>query len=500
MIQNSSKEITEDTSTRRGEYRTTIGIECHVQLKTKTKLFSGAGNDAKEAPPNTLINHIDVGLPGALPVLNKEAIVLAIKAAKALNSKAAKFSKFDRKHYFYPDLPMGYQITQYDEPIILGGYIKIYNSITNQNKTIHITRAHLEADAGKNVHPAGKNYSLIDLNRAGTPLLEIVSEPEMHSDSEARLYCEKLYLLMRYADVTEGNLYYGNMRFDVNVSVSRTKDLGVRTEIKNLNSFRSIQRAINYEIKRQIELIGNGQKIIQETRGFDDQSGSTYSLRSKENADDYRYMPDPDLPPIVLEDDYIKSIESRMGLLPDYYIDKLKKLNVDESSAYILLDYNLEAGQGVLDYVLSLPKNYLPQIIKWIVNIEVPLMLKSRPLAKDHVSKVRNLYISLVDIYNEALINSNSIKELIAKLFYEKSLPTDLRTYITKSNLLQNSNSDDLIAVVREVLRSNQKAYDDYRNGELKAIGFLIGQVMKATKGSANPALVKNIIEKFGGE
>jgi len=226
----------------RAAYTATIGIECHVQLKTKTKLFSGADNNARQAAPNTLVNHIDFGLPGALPVLNAEAVPLASKAAFALGTEPQHFSKFDRKHYFYPDLPMGYQITQYDEPIILGGQVTIV--VGGTPKTIGITRAHLEADAGKSTHPAGTDYSLVDLNRAGTPLLEIVSEPDMHTAAEARAYARELYLLMKYAGVSDADLYHGNMRFDVNVSVSKTGELGTRTETKNLNSFRSVERAV----------------------------------------------------------------------------------------------------------------------------------------------------------------------------------------------------------------------------------------------------------------
>src|SRR4051812_17712301 len=258
--------ISEDV---RNQYTATIGIECHVQLKTKTKLFSAVGNDAREAPPNTLVSHIDFGLPGALPVLNKEAIHLASKAAFALNSTPQKFSKFDRKHYFYPDLPMGYQITQYDEPIVLGGTVEIESD--GQTKKIGITRAHLEADAGKSTHPAGADYSLVDLNRAGTPLLEIVSEPDMNTAAEAKAYARELYLRMRYAGVSDCNLYYGNMRFDVNVSVStEAGKLGTRSETKNLNSFRAVEKAIEYEVSRQIELLEKGQTVVQETRGWDD--------------------------------------------------------------------------------------------------------------------------------------------------------------------------------------------------------------------------------------
>lgn len=494
-----SNDITESikVSALHKEYVPTIGIECHVQLKTVSKLFSGADNNAKEAPPNTLINHIDLGLPGALPVLNEQAVILAIKAAKALNSRAANFSKFDRKHYFYPDLPMGYQISQYDEPIILGGYVNIYDPKAKQIKRINITRAHLEADAGKNIHPDKKNYSLVDLNRAGTPLLEIVSEPDMHSAEEARLYAEKLYLLMRYADVTEGNLYYGNMRFDVNVSISKTNELGTRAEIKNLNSFRSVERAVNYEIIRQAKLLEEGERIVQETRGFNDQEGTTYSLRSKENADDYRYMPDPDIPPVILADNYIDKYERETNHLPDYYIDKLRDLGVDEVSSYILLDYELEEGAGILEYVLSLPKDSVKPIVNWIINIESPIILKLANITNNKINKVHSLYEELLSISKEGLINSNSIKELIKKLFENKELPKDLKLYIQELGLIQNSDTKELELIVKKVVEDNQKAFNDLKNGEQKVIGFLIGQVMKMSKGNANPSIVKELIEKL---
>src|SRR4051812_7195412 len=301
----------------RAKYRVTIGIECHVQLKTKTKLFSAVGNDARDAAPNTLVSHIDFGLPGALPVLNGEAVHLASRAAFALGTEPARFSKFDRKHYFYPDLPKGYQISQYDEPIVGKGEITI--DVDDEPKTIGITRAHLEEDAGKSTHPAGKDYSLVDLNRAGTPLLEIVSEPELHSSAEAKAYARELYLRMRYADVSDANLYYGNMRFDVNVSVSKTGELGTRSETKNLNSFKSVEKAVEYEVTRQIELLEKGERVVQETRGWLDDKQKTVSQRSKENADDYRYMPDPDIPPIILDDAYIIEVEQNMPAGPEDY-------------------------------------------------------------------------------------------------------------------------------------------------------------------------------------
>ncbi len=260
------------------KYLTTIGIECHVQLKTATKLFAAVSNDARDAEPNTLISHICLGMPGALPFLNEQAVQLAMRAGFALGTIPQTFSKFDRKHYFYPDLPNGYQITQFDQPIILGGFVDI--EVGNAKKRIGITRAHMEADAGKSTHPAGKDYSLVDLNRAGTPLLEIVSEPDMHTAEEAKAYAKELYLLMRYADVSDCNLYYGNMRFDVNVSVSKDHDkLGTRSETKNLNSFRSVEKTIDYEVARQIKVLESGDKVVQETRGWDDAKQKTFSQR-----------------------------------------------------------------------------------------------------------------------------------------------------------------------------------------------------------------------------
>lgn len=245
----------------RDQYLPTIGIECHVQLGTKSKLFSGAGNDARDAKPNTLISHIDLGLPGALPVLNQKALEFATRAALALGTEPEKNSQFDRKHYFYPDLPMGYQITQFYMPIIRSGHVTF--KVNNRKKTVNIHEAHLEADAGKSTHPEGADYSLIDLNRAGTPLLEIVSKAEMHNAKEARAYAKELWLLMRYAEVSDADLFHGNMRFDVNVSVSKSKELGIRTETKNLNSFKSVEKAVEFEISRQIELLEKGHKITQ---------------------------------------------------------------------------------------------------------------------------------------------------------------------------------------------------------------------------------------------
>ena len=318
----------------RAKYRVTIGIETHVQLKTKTKLFAAVDNVNREAPPNTLVSHICFGLPGALPVLNREAVRLAVRAAFTLGTTPEIFSKFDRKHYFYPDLPKGYQISQYDQPIIAAGQIDVpvTDDATNEIRVIKvgITRAHLEEDAGKNTHPAGQDYSLVDLNRAGTPLLEIVSEPDLHSAAEAKAYVRELYLRMKYAEISDCNLYLGHMRFDVNVSLSPDPaKLGTRTETKNLNSFRNVEKAVEFEIDRQIEVLEKGQTITQETRGWDDAKQRTLSQRSKEEAHDYRYMPDPDLPPVILEQAYIDEIKASLPLGPNDYRQQFQKLGVD---------------------------------------------------------------------------------------------------------------------------------------------------------------------------
>jgi len=470
----------------RKQYTVTIGIECHVQFKTKTKLFSGADNDAREAAPNTLVNHIDFGLPGALPVLNKEAVRLACRAAFALGSEPQKFSKFDRKHYFYPDLPMGYQITQYDEPIVLGGEVEI--EVDGQPKIVHITRAHMEADAGKSTHPAGADYSLVDLNRAGTPLLEIVSEPDMHSAAEAKAYARELYLRMKYADVSEANLYYGNMRFDVNVSVSKTDELGTRTETKNLNSFRSVEKAVEYEVVRQIEELESGATIVQETRGWDDAGQKTFSQRTKEDAHDYRYMPDPDLPPIVLEQSYIDEVKASMPKLPDDYRREFEGIGIDK---------------GVISDIIAVPATAL---------------LVSRVLAASNAEHARRVafwmlqpadedeegtdielkvtdeqLIKLSEMVSGGKLSSTAAKEVLAEML---KTGHDPEAIATEKNLLQVSDEGEIAKIVTQVLAENEKAATDVKNGEMRAIGFLVGQVMKLSQGKANPALATELIKK----
>ncbi len=471
----------------KSQYTVTIGIECHVQLKTKTKLFSGADNDAREAAPNTLVNHIDFGLPGALPVLNGEAVPLAAKAAFALGTKPQKFSKFDRKHYFYPDLPMGYQITQFDEPIILGGEVTF--DVNGEIKHVGITRAHLEADAGKSTHPAGRDYSLVDLNRAGTPLLEIVSEPDMHSAAEAKGYAKELYLRMKYAGVSDANLYYGNMRFDVNVSVSKTDEWGTRTETKNLNSFRSVEKAVEYEVNRQIDELEKGNEIIQETRGWDDTLLQTFSQRTKEDAHDYRYFPDPDIPPVVLTDEQIAEFETSMAKLPNDYRE-------------ILLSVGLE--KAVIEDIIAVPNtamtvgrvyelaggSHAKRVAFWLLQ---PQSDDSEDITEEGQRVSDENLVKLSQMVEDNKLSSTAAKEVLADLLKTNDDPEKIAE---SKNLLQVSDEGAIAEIVSQVLVDNPKAAEDVKNGEMKAIGFLTGQVMKLSQGKANPALAQQLIKK----
>jgi aspartyl-tRNA(Asn)/glutamyl-tRNA(Gln) amidotransferase subunit B len=479
-------------------YYPTIGIECHVQLKTKTKLFSSVSNEAREAEPNTLVSHICFGLPGALPFLNQEAVTLASKAAFALGTEPQKFSKFDRKHYFYPDLPKGYQISQFDEPIILGGHIDITLD-DGTTRIINITRAHMEEDAGKSTHPNGSDYSLVDLNRAGTPLLEIVSEPEIHSSKEAKAFAKELWLRMKYAGVSDVDLYHGNMRFDVNVSVSKDKDsLGIRSETKNLNSFKSVERAVDYEINRQIELIERGEQVVQETRGWLDDKQKTVSQRSKEDAHDYRYFPDPDIPPIVITDQQIENIKSNLPIMPQDWRKKLSERNIDKLHIETLLETQAEFNSDFMDLIVNSDDKKAKTYTNWIINIEVPLIRENEKLIINNENRNR-VFNSVYGLVNEDKVSSNGAKALIESLLKEENNENNIEEYADKIGVLQVSNTSEIEGIVDVVLQANPKPVEEIKNGEIKVIGFLVGQVMKESKGKANPAMVQKIIrQKLG--
>lgn len=437
-------------------------------------------------------------MPGALPVLNKQAVALASRAAFALHTKPQHFSKFDRKHYFYPDLPKGYQISQYDEPIIAGGHVDIEDG--GAKKRIGITRAHMEEDAGKNTHPTGKDYSLVDLNRAGTPLLEIVSEPDISSAAEAKAYVRELYLLMKFSGVSDADLFHGNMRFDVNVSLSREAGkLGTRTETKNLNSFRSVEKAVEYEIKRQAELLDKGQAIVQETRGWDDAKQKTFSQRGKEEAHDYRYMPEPDIPPIVLDKAYIDAIEAEMPIMPGEWRKKLEKLGL--SAEYVDLLLEAEADSEQYSYLQLIEEHidnrpFAKALANWFVNVEIPLRREGQgsELLKD--AQRADLYAGVFALGEAGKLSSTAIKSLITQLLVDGVLPGNLEKFAEEQGYVQVSDSAELEKAVDDVIAENPQAAADVRGGEMKAIGFLVGQVMKKTLGKANPGIVQQLLKK----
>lgn len=473
------------------KYQITIGIECHVQLATDTKLFSPADNDARDKEPNSVVHPIDYGLPGMLPVLNRGAVDLAIRAGKALNASIARVSRFDRKHYFYPDLPNGYQITQMYQPTILSGFVDVPMP-GDKTVKVRIHHAHLEADAGKLSHYG--DYSLVDLNRVGTPLIEIVSEPDMHSAAAAKAFAVELYRLMTYAGVTRGDLYHGNMRFDVNVSVAPlgAAELGKRAEVKNLNSFRSVERAADYEFRRQVKLLERGETVVQETRGWDEAKAVTNSQRSKEDAQDYRYMPDADIPPIVLSDEEIESIQAEVPALPGEYRAKWASLVLDSSVIGTLLA-NQNYARIVTEIQETAGAGPATRVAHWFASALGGVMDDENQIdtGAPYVS-VGDL-IELADMTEKSQLSSSAAKEIFVELLGGAE---NSREIAEKKNLLQVSDESAIAAIVDEVLSdpSSAASIADIRAGKDKAIGFLVGQVMKRSAGKANPAMAQKLI------
>lgn len=475
------------------KYEMTIGVECHVQLATATKLFSDADNDARDKSPNSVVSPIDYGLPGMLPVLNREAVNLAIKAGKALNAPIANVSRFDRKHYFYPDLPKGYQTTQMYHPIILAGYVDAPLE-DGSSVRVRIHHAHMEEDAGKLSHYNG--YSLVDLNRAGTPLIEIVSEPDIHSALEAKAYATELYRLMTYAGVTHGDLYHGNMRFDVNISIAPkgATELGKRAEVKNLNSFRSVEKAAEYEFRRQVELLEKGERVVQETRGWDEAKQKTNSQRSKEDAQDYRYMPDADIPPIVLSDEEIQAIQATVPKLPPFYREAWKVLEFDDTVTNALLGSrsSAESVQRILDTgnVSAARRTGL-----WLLMTVSNDTEAESAETTEEVAVPDDYFIELA-----AMVDGNKLSSTAAKEVFFEMLKTSERPQVIAEakNLLQVSDESAIAAIVDEVMAdpASAKAIEDIKNGNEKVIGFLVGQVMKKSQGKANPALAQKLIRE----
>jgi aspartyl-tRNA(Asn)/glutamyl-tRNA(Gln) amidotransferase subunit B len=472
-------------------WETVIGLEIHAQLATKSKIFSSAATTFG-AEPNAQASLVDLGYPGVLPVLNREVVRMAVKFGLACSATVALRSVFARKNYFYPDLPKGYQISQYEKPIVEKGHLDIVLD-DGARKTIGITRAHLEEDAGKSLHEDFQGASGIDLNRAGTPLLEIVSEPDMRSAKEAIAYMKKVHTLVRYLEICDGNMQEGSFRCDANVSVRPVgqTEFGTRCEIKNLNSFRFIEKAINYEVARQIDIIEGGGKIKQETRLYDPDKGETRALRSKEEANDYRYFPDPDLLPVALDADFIESVRGTLPELPDQkaarYIDKFGLPAYDAgvlTASRELGDY-YEAVVAALKGDEKLAANWVMGDLSAALNKENLEITQSRIDA----TRLAGLLTRIVD----ETISGKIAKEVFEQMWAEGK---EADAIIGAKGLKQITDTGAIEKVIDEVMAANPKQLADYRSGKDKLFGFFVGQVMKLTAGKANPAQVNELLKK----
>ncbi|SRR5579883_1210707 len=479
------------------DYEVVIGLEVHVQLLTASKMFCRCSADYADAPPNTHNCPICMGMPGVLPVINEQAVEYTVMTALALNCTIPEFSKFDRKSYFYPDLPKGYQISQYDIPLSRNGYLTIRHK--DEEKRIGIHRVHLEEDTGRLLHrtnPDGTSFSLVDLNRAGVPLIEIVSEPDMRSAEEARLYLQKLRTTLLYLGVSSGRMEEGSLRCDANVSVRPVGEsrLGTKTEIKNMNSFRAVHRALEYEAARQIAILRAGGIISQETRGWVERKGITVSQRSKEEADDYRYFPEPDLPPLVLSEEWIQSVRAKMPELPDARRQRFMTqygLNAYDAevltSERTLADYFEQAvGQAHASELFTRAK----AVANWMLG-DLSRLLKAA--GKDiTASPVTPAGLAgLLDLLAQENISGNQAKEVLEKSFTTGQQPADI---VASEGIAQISDQDELVWMVEEVIAANPKAVADFQRGKESSITWLIGQVMKRSGGKAKPALVRPLL------
>ncbi len=473
----------------RKKYETVVGLEVHAQLKTKSKIFAPDATDFGNEQ-NTQISAITLGMPGVLPVLNKEVVNMGILTGLALHCEIPHRCKFDRKQYFYADLPKGYQISQYDEPICINGYIDI------KGKRIGITRAHLEEDAGKLVHAgasgiAGSSYSLVDLNRAGTPLLEIVSEPDMRSSDEARAYMEELRTILRYIGVCDGNLEEGSMRCDANISVRPIgqKEFGTRAEIKNVNSFRALQRAIEYEVDRQIEIIEEGGEVIQETRLWDDNSGETRSMRGKEDAHDYRYFPEPDLMPLEISDEWRNSIKDKMPELPDAKRERYQSLGLSEYDANVIVE-QMETAL-FFDKVLELGAD--AKIANNFLMKEVTAFLKEEHITINETKLTPESLAELVSLVAKGTISNNIGKQIITTLLKDGGSAEEI---VEKQGLSLITDEAKLREIAEKIVADNPNQTTQYRSGKDKLFGFFVGQAMKITQGRAEPQTLNKILKE----
>ena len=474
----------------REKYEVVIGLEVHAQLKTKSKIFAPDSTEFGNEQ-NTQISPITLGMPGVLPVLNKECVNMGIKLGLALNCEIPERCKFDRKQYFYPDLPKGYQISQYDEPICVNGHLNI------NGQRIGITRAHLEEDAGKLVHVgangiAGSTYSLVDLNRAGTPLLEIVSEPDMRSSEEAKNYMEELRNIVRYIGVCDGNLEEGSMRCDANISImpKGSKEFGTRAEIKNVNSFKALQRAIEYEIDRQIELVEDGEEVVQETRLWDDGEGVTKSMRGKEDAHDYRYFPEPDLMPLSISREWVEDIRKTLPELPAQKRTRYMSLGLSEYDASVIVE-QMESAL-FFDKTLELGAD-----AKLAVNFmmgPIAAHLKEEHINITDTKLTPENLAELLTMIEKGTISNNIGKQIIIDMMSDG---TQASKIVEAKGLSQITDVNAIRKMVEEVVNNNPNQVEQYKSGKTNLFGFFVGQVMKATKGKANPKTVNDILKEL---
>ena len=475
----------------RDKYEVVIGLEVHAQLKTKSKIFAPDSTEFG-SEQNSHISAITLGMPGVLPVLNKECVNMGILLGLALNCEIPARCKFDRKQYFYPDLPKGYQISQYDEPICINGWINV------KGKRIGITRAHLEEDAGKLVHVGaaginGATYSLVDLNRAGTPLLEIVSEPDMRSSEEARNYMEELRNIVRYLGVCDGNLEEGSMRCDANISImpKGSTKFGTRAEIKNVNSFSALQRAIEYEIDRQIEIVEEGGEVVQETRLWDDNLKETRSMRGKEDAHDYRYFPEPDLMPLEISREWVEDIRKSMPELPEAKRQRYMSLGLSEYDASVIVEQMPLAL--FFDKVLELGAN--PKTAVNFIMGEIAAYLKENKVEITETKLTPENLAELISLIEKGTISNNIGKQiLVEEMITKGEKASDI---VEKKGLSQISDEGAIKEIVEKIVNAHPAEIEAYRNGKTNLLGFFVGQVMKETKGRANPKTVNELIRKI---
>ena len=472
---------------KKDSWQVVLGLEVHAQISSKSKLFSVASTDWG-SDPNSQVELVDCGMPGALPVINEYCVDQAVLTGLSLNAEIKKMSIFDRKNYFYPDLPQGYQISQFEYPIVGKGYINI--EIEGKVKKIGITRLHLEQDAGKSLHDQDIKNSYIDLNRSGCALMEIVSEPDLSSPIEAAEYVKKLRSILRYIGSCDGNMEKGNLRADVNVSVKREGEkLGTRCEIKNVNSIKFIQQAIEFEAKRQVNILESGEEIIQETRLFDPNKCETRSMRSKEESHDYRYFPDPDLPPLIISDEKVNSLKEKLPELPDEKKDRfMREFNLSSYDAEVIVN-----DQNTAFFFEKLVKGRDSKVVtNWITG-EIFSYLKK--INKD----IKNAGIapekigSLIDLIVDEKISNRQAKEVFEE-YMESS--DDATIFIEKKGLVQLSDPSEIYKLIDKVLSDNPKMVDDYKSGKDKLFGFFIGQIMKISKGKANPKIVNELLVK----